>query len=167
MKEEAFSKKDVEDFIEACEIGKLELVKLYVKKGIDVSVNENEALKGAARIGASDVVDELLKAGADMKIGDSIKCSPKFRRPRYVPVIEAYMNNHYDTVIVFVKRGLDLGFLFDIINSFGDIRMIKKLKENNIDISSELDFALSYAISCGDDEYAKYLKSIGAKLVDV
>ncbi len=78
----------------ACEVGNLEIVKLMITKGVDVS--NGYYLTWAAGYGNTSVVKFLIENGAD------IHCDKDWA------LRWAVVNNHYETVVCLVEKGADV-----------------------------------------------------------
>ncbi|MCF7792298.1 MAG: ankyrin repeat domain-containing protein [Victivallales bacterium] len=90
---------DSDSFIEAAKAGKLEIVKLYVKGGMDVNVRHSETALGAACFaGHLDVVKFLIDKGAYINPDE----------PYRKPLMYAIVGKSFKTAKYLIEKGADV-----------------------------------------------------------
>jgi hypothetical protein len=125
--------------------GQLSLVKYALEKGVNVSVEENYALRHAAWKGHLNVVKYLAEHGADIHVEED------------EPLRKAAIYGHLDVVKYLIEKGADVHaegddpLIYASIN--GHLNVVKYLVENGVDPVNNI--AIKYAT----EDVHKYLKS--------
>lgn len=103
-----------EIFLDACQNGKLALVKLFLEKGVNPALNDNEAIKVAAREGHTKIVELLLN---DIRVNPLAEDNYALRYARernyakIAKLLEAAIVRNYryapeeDTVEIYIALG--------------------------------------------------------------
>lgn len=138
-------------FIEACVEGNLEVVKYFVFNGVDVTIENNIALRRATDNDHLEVIKYLVSQGADFRAAFN-----------YVLRIIT-TKGHLDVIKFLVSKGADLNFsqglILNIAAMNNHLHVVKYLVEQGIDFSSNDYGAIRWASSRGYKEVVKYLKS--------
>ncbi len=137
---------------EAAEAGYLDIVEYLIKKGADVHAVNDRALRFAAREGHLAVVQYLVSQGANIHAYDD------------AAVNFAATHGRLATVKYLVEQGADVHAGDDIAVRMaaekGHLDVVKYLVSEGADIHAQNDDALRYAAYKGHQDVVKYLKSL-------
>jgi len=161
-------------FVEAADIGEIDIVEELIERGIDVNVTHRgrTALFEAAISGKTEVVKLLIQNGADANVNDEIDLVS--------PLYMVAMNNRggfektNEMIKLLVEGGadVDLGFTYDNITPLmwvagnGNMEGVKYLVKKGADISIKDEYgktAINYAENSRHADIVNYLKEKSAE----
>lgn len=134
-----FTKGDIQKFLNACWYGKLYVVKSYIKRGFDVTIQNDEGLKLASANGNDEVIELLVNAGANVEADN------------HYPTRIACVNGHLKAVQVLENLGGNVraqnNYAFVWACYFGHVSMVEYLIKRQVDVTDNNNRALSL-VSC-------------------
>jgi ankyrin repeat protein len=138
----------------ASENGHIEVVKLLIGAGADVTADDNEAIRFASENGHIEVVKLLIDNGADVTADDNYAI-------RY-----ASRNGHIEIVKLLIGAGADVttrgNHAIRFASSNGHIEVVKLLIDAGADVTAENNYAIRWASDDGHLEIVKLLIDNGA-----
>jgi uncharacterized protein YnzC (UPF0291/DUF896 family) len=159
IKKQKASVKGLERFIgffKACEDGDLEIVKLLIENGADVTAEDNYAIRRASQNGHLEVVKYLIDNGADVTAEDNYA------------IRTASQEGHLETVKYLIENGADVtaknNYAIRWASANGHLEVVKYLIDNGVDVTADDNQAIRYASYYGYLEVVKLLKKHGAVL---
>lgn len=145
-----------EQFITAVQGGDWSYAGKLMRRGVDVTVRDNIAVKYAAEQGRTDVVEALLDKGADLHASDDL------------PLRDAAQNGHLKTVKLLIDRGADIAAEDNeaLRNAAekGHTDVARVLLEYGADIHADDDYALRWAAENGHADTVQLLLEYGADM---
>ena len=147
----------------ACEEGQLEVVELLLKYGADVHTNNDEALRIACEEGELKVVEVLLEYGADVHA-----CNDEPLRKVCQNEYFEYFNRYIEVVKLLLEHDADVHACNDeslrIACCEGHLEAVDALLEYGADVHACNDEPLRKACQYGDFEIVKLLIEHGADI---
>jgi len=128
----------------------------YKERGIDITTDDNRALRWASAYGYLKVVKYLVSQGADVTADDNYALQ------------SASKDGYLKMVKYLVKHGVDIttsdNYAVQRASNNGHLKVVKYLVSQGADVTASDNLAIQWASENGHLEVVKYLVSQGAVL---
>ena len=136
--------------------GHLEIVKLLIDNGADVTADDNYAIRRASDNGHLEVVKLLIANGADVTADNN------------QAIRDASNNGHLEVVKLLIDNGADVNAnnneAIRWASDNGHLEIVKLLIDAGADVTADNNYAISRASDSGHTEIVELLKKHGATL---